>query len=248
MAWTHQSARILAAVMLLCLTGRSGLWAQEQDELEYRMELGGALGTCFYLGDANKTPFADLSAMCGVVLRRIFNPRMCVKGNIAMGHIRGSSSGYFLPTAPDSGTPEGGTPCTVSFSRNVIDVGAQFEMNFWAYGMSGGYKENSRITPYALAGMGITVGMGGGGSTCGALNLPIGVGVKYKVRPRLNLGLEWTMRFTTSDNLDDTGKSTTLAHPYGIKSVGLKNKDCYSFTMVYVTYDLSPKYRKCNNE
>lgn len=248
MAWTYQPTRLLAAVTFLCLFSCGVLRAQEQDELEYRMELGVGVGTCFYLGDVNKTPFSDLSAMGGVVLRRIFNPRMCVKGNVALGHIRGSSGGYFLPNDPNSGTPEGGTPCTVSFSRNVIDVGAQFEMNFWAYGMSRGYKENSRITPYALAGMGITVGMGGGGSTCGALNLPVGVGVKYKVRPRLNLGLEWTMRFTTSDNLDDTGAGTTLMHPYGVKSVGLKNKDCYSFLMMSVTYDLSPKYRKCNNE
>ncbi len=248
MAWTYQPTRLLAAVTFLYLFSCGVLRAQEQDELEYRMELGVGVGTCFYLGDVNKTPFSDLSAMGGVVLRRIFNPRMCVKGNVALGHIRGSSGGYFLPNDPNSGTPEGGTPCTVSFSRNVIDVGAQFEMNFWAYGMSGGYKENNRITPYALAGMGITVGMGGGGSTCGALNLPVGVGVKYKVRPRLNLGLEWTMRFTTSDNLDDTGAGTTLMHPYGVKSVGLKNKDCYSFLMMSVTYDLSPKYRKCNNE
>ena len=248
MAWTYQPTGLLAAVTFLCLFSCGALRAQEQDELEYRMELGAGVGTCFYLGDVNKTPFSDLSAMGGVVLRRIFNPRMCVKGNVALGHIRGSSGGYFLPNDPNSGTPEGGTPCTVSFSRNVIDVGAQFEMNFWAYGMSGGYKENSHITPYALAGMGITVGMGGGGSTCGALNLPVGVGVKYKVRPRLNLGLEWTMRFTTSDNLDDTGAGTTLMHPYGVKSVGLKNKDCYSFLMMSVTYDLSPKYRKCNNE
>lgn len=248
MARSSQQTRLLAAVTLLALASGLGLRAQDNDELEYRMELGGGVGTCFYLGDANKAPFADLSAMGGVIVRRIFNPRMCVKANLAMGHIRGNSNGRYLPTDPDSGTPEGGIPCEVSFSRNVLDVGAQFEMNFWGYGMSGGYKDNSRITPYALAGAGITIGMGGGGSTCGALNLPVGVGVKYKVRPRLNIGLEWTMRFSTSDNLDDTGGSTTLAHPYGIKSVGLKNKDCYSFTMVYVTYDLSPKYRKCNNE
>ncbi len=248
MARSDQQTRLLAAVTLLALASGTGLRAQDNDELEYRMELGAGVGTCFYLGDANKTPFADLSAMGGVVVRRIFNPRMCVKANLAMGHVRGNSNGYFLPTDPGSETPEGGVPCEVSFSRNVLDVGAQFEMNFWGYGMSGGYKDNSRITPYALAGAGITIGMGGGGSTCGALNLPVGVGVKYKVRPRLNIGLEWTMRFSTSDNLDDTGGNTTLAHPYGIKSVGLKNKDCYSFTMVYVTYDLSPKYRKCNNE
>lgn len=248
MARSAQQTWLLAAVTLLVQFLGTSLHAQNDEDLEYRMELGGGVGTCFYLGDANKTPFAGLSGMGGVVVRRIFNPRMCVKGNLAMGHIRGNSNGYFLPSDPNSGTPEGGVPCEVSFSRNVLDVGAQFEMNFWGYGMSGGYKDHSRITPYALAGAGITIGMGGGGSTCGALNLPVGVGVKYKMRPRLNIGLEWTMRFTTSDNLDDTGKSTTLSHPYGIKSVGLKNKDCYSFTMVYVTYDLSPKYRLCNNE
>lgn len=248
MARSAQQTWLLAAVTLLGLFQGVSLHAQNDEDLEYRMELGGGVGTCFYLGDANKTPFAGLSGMGGVIVRRIFNPRMCVKGNLAMGHIRGNSNGYFLPSDPNSGTPEGGIPCEVSFSRNVLDVGAQFEMNFWGYGMSGGYKDHSRITPYALAGAGITIGMGGGGGTCGALNLPVGVGVKYKMRPRLNIGLEWTMRFTTSDSLDDTGKSTTLSHPYGIKSVGLKNKDCYSFTMVYVTYDLSPKYRLCNNE
>lgn len=248
MARSTEQTWLLATLTLLFLLPSISLHAQDGEDLEYRMELGGGMGACFYLGDANKTPFANLSGMGGLIVRRIFNPRMCVKANVAMGHIRGNTNGYFLPVDADSQTPEGGTPCEVSFSRNVLDVGAQFEMNFWGYGMSGGYKENSRITPYALAGMGFTMGMGGGGSACGALNLPIGVGVKYKMRPRLNIGLEWTMRFSTSDNLDDTGRTTTLQHPYGIKSVGLKNKDCYSFTMLYVTYDLSPKYRKCNNE
>lgn len=247
MARTSEQTWFLTSVIALLLVS-ARMCAQDQDVLGYRMELGAGVGTCFYLGDANKVPFADMSGMGGLVVRRIFNSRMCVKGNLAMGHIRGNSDGYFIPTDPNSGTPEGGIPCRVSFSRNVLDFGAQFEMNFWGYGMDGGYKENSRITPYALAGMGVTVGMGGGGKSCGALNLPIGVGVKYKIRPRLNIGLEWTMRFTTSDNLDDTGAHTTLAHPYGIKSVGLKNKDCYSFTMLHVTYSMCPKYRKCNNE
>ena len=89
--------------------------------------------------------------------------------------------------------------------------------------------------------------MGGGASSCAALCLPIGIGVKYKVRKRLNLGLEWTMRFTTSDELDATAEGTQLSAPYGIESSGLKNKDCYSFLMLSVTYDISPKLRRCNN-
>ena len=39
-------------------------------DLEYKMELGGALGGSFYLGDANFTGlFKELSAVGGVVAR-----------------------------------------------------------------------------------------------------------------------------------------------------------------------------------
>ncbi len=234
------------AVILCLLLGGHVLRAQQPD-VEYKMEVGAAAGTSFYLGDANSTPFAHMGVMGGAVVRYIFNPRMCVKGNLAMGHIGGTSEGRYIPENPLSETPEGGVPVKVDFSRNLLDLGAQFEMNFWGYGREGGYKENSPITPYALAGLGVTVAMGGAG-TVGALCLPIGAGVKYKVRPRWNIGLEWTMRFTTSDELDvSKAEKKQLFQPYGIKSVGLKNKDCYSFTMLYVTYDICPKYRKCNN-
>jgi len=227
--------------MLLCCT-----LAVQAEDLEYKMEVGGGGGLCFYLGDANSTPFAHLSGMGSAIVRRVLNPRMVVKGNLAFGHVQGDSQGYYIPQNATSPAPEGGTPVMVKFSRNVIDLGAQFEMNFWGYGRGGGYKENSPITPYALAGVGFTLVPGGPG-TRGALNLPIGLGVKYKVRPRLNIGLEWTMRFTTCDELDVAKGQPQLYQPYGIKSVGLKNKDCYSFTMLFVTYDICPKLRQCNN-
>lgn len=231
-------------LMLALMAGMHGAMAQE---VEYQMEMGAGAGACFYLGDANSKPYAHTSAMGGFIVRKIFNPRMCVKGNLAMGHLSGNSKGIYIPTDPESKTPEGGEPTQVSFQRNVLDLGAQFEMNFWGFGTGEGYKGNSRITPYALAGMGFTLAPGGGGTAFG-LNLPVGVGVKYKLKPRLNVGLEWTMRFTTSDALDVSSKTgTSLSAPYGIHSIGLKNKDCYSFTMVYLTYDMCPKYRKCNN-
>lgn len=234
-------------ILLILLFCSSTVKAQQEESLEYRMEIGAGAGTCFYLGDANSTPFAHLSGMGSVLLRRILNPRMCVKGNLAFGHIKGTSEGRFIPENATSMTPEGGVSTRVDFSRNLIDVGAQFEMNFWGYGREGGYKENSPITPYATAGVGLTMAVGGAG-TRAALCLPVGVGVKYKIKPRWNIGLEWTMRFTTCDELDvSKEEKKQLFQPYGIKSVGLKNKDCYSFTMLFVTYDISPKYRKCNN-
>ena len=74
------------------------------------------------------------------------------------------------------------------------------------------------------------------------MNIPVGFGVKYKFRPRWNVGLDWSMRFSMSDKLDG------IEDPYKVKSGFLKNKDSYSWTMVYISYDLCPKYRKCAND
>lgn len=230
---------VIILFVLLPLKG----WTQD---LEYQLELGGALGTCFYTGDASSAPFKHTSAMGGVLARRVLNPRMVVKGDLAMGHISGSTEGIFIPADATSLTPEGGELVRLKFKRNLIDLGAQFEFNFWGYGLEGGYKGHSPITPYATAGVGFTLAFGGGGANL-ALNAPIGLGVKYKLMPRVNVGAEWTMRFTTTDKLDVTNTSIQLEHPYGVESAGFKNKDCYSFLMLFVTYDLCPKYRKCNN-
>ena len=248
MARQAQQVGIRSAVTLL-LTGCFILSVKAQNgEEEYQMDLGASLGTSFYLGDVNSTPYAHMGGMGGIIAHRIFNPRMAIKANLCIGYISGTSDGYFIPTDARSKTPEGGIPTTVSFSRNLLDLGAQFELNFWGFGMGTGYKENSRITPYALMGSGLTAALGGTGTNW-ALNLPIGAGVKYKISHRMNVGLEWTIRFTTCDALDASNKDQTLLiHPMGIDSEGFKNKDCYSFTMVFITYEMCPKRRKCNNE
>ena len=201
-------------------------------ELEYNLELGGMVGGSFYMGDANyTTPLKDMALAGGILARYNINPRMAVKGNLAIGHIQGSTIGQ------DNKFPEGAQS---SFSRNVYELGAQYECHFFAYGTGAGYKDSRRITPYLLGGVGLTYAPKPSDHVF-ALNIPIGLGVKYKFAKRLNMGVEWTMRFTTSDRLDG------INDPYGIESNVLKNKDSYSWLMLYISYDMFPKYRKCNN-
>lgn len=223
-------------IIMLLVGGIRGAVAQEI--LEYRWDIGGGLGLCYYLGDVNCTPFSGSSVMTAFTLRRNFNPRMSLKANLAYGRYSGTSKGYYLPEA--SGSTQ--QSVDVAFGGNVVDLGVQFELNFWGYGMGPGYKKLSRITPYAILGVGATVGINDGANSFGA-NFPVGAGVKYKVKPRLNLIFEWTHRFTTIDKLD----GVRLSDPYYIESSGLKNKDTYSFFMFTLTYDISPKYRLCNN-
>ena len=212
-------------------------FALRADDLEYRYELGGMLGGCSYYGDANYSSFAkNLAPVGGIVARYNINPRMAVKGNLAVAKISGSTADT------ENKFPAG----NFEFSRTIYDLGAQFECNFFAYGEGASYKGTRRLTPYLFGGLGFTFAPEPLDNVF-TMNIPLGLGVRYKLAPRLNAGCELSFRFTFSDELDVSGKETMLNDPYGIKSSGLKNKDSYSFLSIFVTYDLSPKYRRCNN-
>ena len=246
MARQTEQTWLRKAIAICCLL-LLALGSHAEEELEYKMDMGGGIGGCFLMGDAGSTPFANLSLMGAITARRIFNPRMALKANLAFGHVHGSTSGTFIPTDAYSQSPQGGTTTVVDFKRNIMDIGIQYELNFLGYGSGASYKGLSRIAPYILVGVGMTIGMGGGADACYGMNIPVGVGVKYKVMPRVNIGFEWTARFSTTDKLDATPDGTQLCDPYGVSSGMFKNKDCYSFSMFFITYDMFPKYRKCNN-
>ena len=223
-------------------------WAVAQtataQELEYKMELGGALGGTFYIGDANAALFNNMGLAGGAKAAYIFNPRMSLNGNLLLGKISGSTDD--VGTVYPSGTK--GTPGTARFSRTVVDLGAQFAYNFFAYGTGKGYKGTHKLTPYIMGGAGFTYAPSPAEDVF-TLNFPLGIGVKYKWRERVNVGIEWSMRLTWTDKLDVTSKEgLQLDKPYGLENGSIfKNRDGYSYTLLYVTYDLFPKYRKCNN-
>ena len=121
-------------------------------------------------------------------------------------------------------------------------MGVAYEYNFWPYGTGRDYRGAQPLTPYIMGGMGLTH-VNGGAKNVTTANLFLGVGVKYKLAERLNLGLEWAMHFATSDKLDG------VADPYTVGSVGMfKNKDGYSALSLSLTYSFMPKCRTCNKD
>lgn len=222
--------------------------AQDGELLEYQQEIGGGIGLSSYWGDSGGGLMKHPGFTGSVIWRRNFNPRMVLKTAATMGHVNGNTKNEFFPTDPLDKTATGGTAAPeVHFGRNYLDLGAQFEFNFLGYGMGASYKGLHRWTPYLLAGAGVTICFGGGGKAAGGFNIPLGFGVRYKLKERLNIGFEWAIHFTTTDGLDDNGQTPHLKDPYGISSGMFKNKDCYSVALISLTYDISPKYRKCNN-
>lgn len=211
--------------------------AMAQDE--YTWEIGGALGGSFYMGDANSSAlYKNTGVAGGFVARYLLNPRMAIKGNLIAGRISGNTEDI------DNVYPRGEQ---VAFKRTVLDLGAQFEYNFWGYGEGNNYRGDRRFTPYILGGLGFTFAPKPAKNVF-TMNIPLGMGVKYKVASRINIGCEFTMRFSLSDKLDVTQRDgLQLNDPYQIKGKGWKNKDSYSYTVFFVTYDLFPKCKDCNN-
>ena len=222
---------LLQRMFMLCV----GMFLmQALSAQEYKFEVGGMAGGAFYMGDANKnSPFKGLNPAAGAVFRYNINFRWALKANLMWGQISGKTDGA-------NAFPNGGQ---TDFSRSLLELGGQAEFNFFPYSDKFDYTGAKRFTPYLLVGLGMTVAPGGDASFVSP-NIPLGMGVKYKLRPRLNLGCEFSVRKTLGDGLE--GKDM-LNDPYGISSSALKNKDWYSFLLLSVTYDFGERCRTCNN-
>ncbi|MGN0069524.1 MAG: DUF6089 family protein [Prevotella sp.] len=219
-------------IILFCSAACAYMHAQTDDE--YRMEIGGGVGMVTYEGDFNGNLFSNMQPMGSVVLRRIFNPYMGLKLTGSFGKIKGSSdqTDTYFPDMQET---------AYEFDYSLVDCGLTFEYNFWPYGTGRDYRGAKRLTPFVFGGIGATYVSGGEKSVFTA-NVPIGIGVKYKIADRLNLGVEWSAHFSLSDNLDG------VKDPYYVTSSGLfKNTDCYSALLVTLTYSFMAKCRTCHN-
>ena len=221
--------------LLLLLLPLFALTASGQnDETLYRLELGGGIGFGTGHTDLKGKWAADMAA----IARFPLNPRRAVKTQLSYLNLKGSTEGQknFYPALPD--TP-GTDRLAYSVSDAVIDASALYELHFLPYGYLRDYKGHCRLVPYLQMGFGLTYGKAGKTFTA---NIPLGVGVKYKVAERLNLGLDWLVHFTLSDKLDG------LEAPLGISSSGFRNKDHYSALSLTLTYDLNPRCPTCNRD
>lgn len=206
---------------------------------EFKHEIGGTAGASFYLGDANKTKFYLHPGMSGgIIYRYNINFHWAVKANLLAGTVSGKTedSGNVFPFEAQT-----------SFKRTFSDAGAQVEFNFLPYSDKYDYAGTKPFTPYIFAGIGTTFATGK--NLFFNANVPLGVGFKYKIRNRLNLGMEFSMRKLFGDDFDVTEKNTdwSLNAPYGIKSSFLKNRDWYSLTLFFLTWDFGLRNDPCCN-
>lgn len=216
-----RATAVFFAMMLMAMTSM----ANAQD---YRFEAGAGVGISGYLGDANQSNIAKNPGFSGELLfRYLINKRFALKANLATAGISGN-------TADFSNKYPGGVQ--YSFSERYYDASAAFEFNFMNFGVGSSYQHLYRIVPY------LSLGLGAAYSTSGsvAVNIPISVGAKYKIKPRLNLGLELRNRMMLGDKIDG------LSDLYGIQSGMMKNTDWCPTLMVSISYEFGEICKICH--
>ena len=230
---TRTLLRIFLLATLLLPQWSARLSAQTNIVESYKFDAGLSLGMSGYLGDANSSnPFLHPGFAANAGMRYLINSRFAAKAQLSYASLSGNTADM------DNVLPAG---AQYSFKSSVFDLGLRGECNFFAYGIGETYKRLRRWTPYLTIGIGCTMSSTSGQNFF-AMNIPMGFGFKYKLKPRLNLVAEFTMTKVFGDHVD----SPELSDLYHIKSSFLKNTDWYSSLTVGFTYEFGPRCVTCH--
>jgi hypothetical protein len=264
-------------VILLILISLTGFAVNAQ------LEVGVFGGGSFYMGDLNPgKPFLQSDIAYGLIAKYNLSGRWAGRMHIYQGTIAGDDerSGWY---------PERG----LSFTSGINELAGVMEFNFLPY-YNGSMKDY--WTPYIFGGLALlyhkpelnerelrdlgTEGQNFPGDLWDntardsysyfVLSIPFGVGVKYSFSNHIAASLEWGMRKTYNDYLDDV--STTyylnssdiepgdelyddlqysdpnMNHEAGMQRGNSKTNDWYSFFGLTLTYNINLTNRnKCSD-
>lgn len=248
-----------------------GLSAQKTNEI------GLFIGGSYYIGELN--PTAHLNSLtrpaAGIVYRHNLGNRVSFAGSVVFGSVQGidaRTSSYEQQKR------------NLSFRSNVYELSERTEFNFIEYKIG---DDRYSFTPFLFLGFGL-YNFNPKASFAGQwvplqplhtegqakaykrtqVSIPFGAGVKLSLAKRIGLVIDWGMRKTFTDYLDDV--STVYADPanlaaYGPAAIALadrsisatdnvgrqrgnpRNKDWYCFTGLTLSFLLNDKPKSCSS-
>ncbi|MBK6893253.1 MAG: hypothetical protein IPO60_16930 [Flavobacteriales bacterium] len=246
-------------------------------------ELGITGGTTFYIGDINPTRhYPQHTHLAGGLMYRYnFNQHYAVRLQGLYGKVEAYDS-----ESPDPLQRLRG----LGFRSVIFEASALLEINFFKYrGIS---KDSRNWTPFIFGGLayfhfnpqnllddtwydlqplgteGQTIG-GGKGYSLNQICIPFGVGIKLAITKKVDVQLEWGLRRTYTDYLDDVGGAyadnaalseqagpltAVLADPSTLRSTGYnvgrsrgdsQTRDWYQYSGITVSLLLT-RFTECD--
>lgn len=248
-------------------------------------EIGGMIGTAYYVGDLNPVNHipTQISPGGGLIYRYNFNDRVSFKANVLYSRIYGRDSDSKDDWAKNR---------NLSFRSDIFEVSGQIEVNFLTYEIGDRKRPSS---PYLFAGLSVfrfnpqaeyndrwidlqplgTEGQGIEGMdsryNLTQISIPFGIGFKFNIWKNIGGAVEWGMRRTFTDYLDDVSgvyvKASVLEDENGPLSQVLADRslvplgpdgtntgiqrgesnreDWYIFTGVMLTFKIGTPQIKC---
>lgn len=210
--------KLSKAVIAVILFSGILVYAQGQNGYKWMVGING--GAIIYQGDltpSSSGSYKTASPVAGFSIARIINPYFAIRGNLALGKLRGDDAAYNDPAWRKSRA--------LSFSTPVTELSAQFMWN--PFGNSSN-ELGMRFTPYLFAGAGVNfvnisrdysrmdttvfsfnsktqAGLQQDAATSlprSLLVLPVGAGLAYRLGSRWSLNYELNFRYTFTDYLD----------------------------------------------
>jgi len=170
-------------------------------------EVGFQIGAFNYTGDLSKGySIKNHRPGASVFLRSNITDAVGLKYGIAGGMIHGSNQ--FLNSTENQQE-------TISFNTTILEAFGVFEFYFLDY-----KSKHSRThwTPYLSLGVGAFTYFGDGANNSDKSPVqpvfPVGLGFKYQLNPRIDLGVEASVRFTFFDYLDGIGEGDPIGPEY----------------------------------
>jgi hypothetical protein len=245
-------------------------------------EVGILLGTSYYLGDLNTTHFKNILPAGGLVIRKNIDRRFSYKAELL----------YLNLAADDRNDPNDTIAIArgLHFKSPIYELAGQIEFNFLPYEPG---NPLYTWTPFVYTGISFfhfnpkaenkdglwvdlqELGTEGQGTTSfpdrskyalAQFAIPFGGGLKIAVNPSFNIILEYGVRKTFTDYLDDISKtypgnevllpeygnaSNEMSDPTGLHDPGDQRgnpnkKDWYSFAGITLSFKLNNNIKDCD--
>jgi hypothetical protein len=242
-----------------------------------KTEIGVFLGGSYYLGDLNpQIHFLYTKPAAGIIYRYNVNKRITLKIDGLYGNVEGNDTKS--KTNPNR---------NLNFKSTILELSPNIEINFLPYSIG---NSKTPFTTYLFAGVAAfrfdpqaeyngayyhLQPLGTEGQRTSVYNkkpyslisfsIPFGIGFKKNIGKSVSFGLEWGLRKTFTDYIDDV--STTYVDPAvlssenrpisailadrsaAINGIGMQrgnsyNKDWYSFAGMILTFKINAK-KKC---
>lgn len=250
--------------------------------LAQRSEIGVLAGGSFYLGDINpKGLFSQTRFAGGLYYRYNIDTRWAFRMGLTYGRLTADDKHF-------------NNPRSLNFRNDIFDVGATIEVNFLNFFI--GSAKQYKFTPYLTAGVAVcfsnpkayyfnninnktewvalqplhTEGQGLSGNpknySLAQFAIPFGIGFRYSLSKRVAIGIEWTMRLTFNDYLDDVSGAyadpdrllseygnlsayfsdpSEVKHEVGSQRGNKGTFDWYSFAGITVSVKLGSEKESC---